>query len=230
MRYAGLQADRAAFDAYVSAVGKVSSTEFERWGRGDQVAYLINAYNALVIRTVIDNFPIKRSLAPAALIKPANSVWQISGFFSEIKHQVAGRELTLDDIEHKLLRERFKEPRIHVALVCAARSCPPLRNEAYLAGRLEAQLDDQALRFLSDASKNRFDRGRGTVALSEIFKWFGDDFKGLAGGTSFKGADAERGVIAFAARYLPAEEVKWLKSGKLKLNYIDYDWVLNDAR
>lgn len=218
VRYAGLQADRSGLDGYVAAIGRVASAEFDRWHRNEQIAYLVNAYNALVLQQVIDHYPIKRSLHPAALVRPANSVWQISGFFSDLKHRVAGRELTLDEIEHKWLRPNWKEPRVHVALVCAARSCPPLRNEAYTAEKLDTQLDDQARRFLADASKNRFDRKRGTAQLSEIFKWFGEDFE--AGG----------GVLGFVARYVGADDAAWLKSGKAKLGYIDYDWTLNEVR
>lgn len=218
VRYAALQKERGGLDAYVSALGKVAANDFDRWGRHEQIAYLVNAYNAIVIKQVIDNYPIKRSLNPAALLRPANSVWQIGGFFSELKQRVAGRDLTLDEIEHKWLRERLKEPRIHAALVCAARSCPPLRNEAYTADRLDMQLDDQMRRFLLDASKNKFDRKRNTVQLSEIFKWFGADF------------EPQGGVLAFAARYLSAEDAAWLKAAKPKLSFIDYDWSLNEAQ
>jgi hypothetical protein len=229
VRYGALQQKRAELDAYLKDIAAVDQARFDRWERGHQIAYLVNAYNALVIRTVIEHYPIKRSLTPAALIKPANSVWQVPGFFSAIMHPVAGRDLTLDEIEHEWLRRKLQEPRIHFALVCAARSCPPLRKEAYTAEKLEGQLDDQARQFLADPEKNRFDRARGTVTLSEIFKWFGEDFVSFVPLSAYDGKTAERGVIGFAARFLAPEDAAWLRSGKLKLSYTEYDWNLNDA-
>lgn len=215
--YARLKADRAGLDGYVAQLGAVSSAQFDGWNRAGRLAYLINAYNALVLQSVLDAYPIQRSLNPAALVRPANSVWQIGGFFNQATHRVAGRSITLDQLEHELIRPIFKEPRVHAALVCAARSCPPLRNEAYDAARLETQLDEQARRFLSDRRLNRFERDDAVVALSEIFKWFGDDFGG------------GKGVISFVGRYVDTETQNWLKSGKYRVTYIDYDWNLNDA-
>ena len=217
VNYAALKADRARLDGFVAKVAAVTQAQFDGWPRSEQIAYLINAYNAIVLQSVINEYPIKRSLSPAALVRPANSVWQIGGFFSEKQHRVAGRQLTLDDIEHKLLRAQLKERRIHVALVCAARSCPPLRAGAYTADSLDTQLDDQARKFLADAARNQFDRSRATVRLSEIFKWFAEDFGG------------EKGVIAFASRYVDPVTAQWLQGGKYRVSYFDYDWNLNDT-
>ena len=216
VRYADLSASRVGLDRYIARIGAVSEATYTAWPRPEKLAYLINAYNAIVIQQVLDAYPIKRSLSPAALVRPANSVWQIPGFFTESTHQVAGRRLTLDDIEHKLLRASLKEPRIHAALVCAAVSCPPLRG-AYAAERIDAQLDDQMRSFLADPSRNRIDRSRGEVKLSEIFKWFAEDF----GGTD--------GVVTFVARYTDAATQAWLRTGKFRVTYFDYDWNLNDA-
>jgi hypothetical protein len=217
VRYAALAADRGGLDQYLARVGAVTDSAYRSWPRSEQLAYLINSYNAIVLRQVLDAYPIKRSLAPAALVRPANSVWQIAGFFGGTRHNVAGQRLTLDDIEHKLLRATLKEPRIHAALVCAAVSCPPLRAEAYRADRIEAQLDDQMRRFLADPKRNRVDRARGEVRLSEIFKWFAEDFGG---------AD---GIIPFVARYMDAPTRAWLNAGRVRVTYFDYDWNLNDA-
>jgi hypothetical protein len=142
---------------------------------------------------------------------------------------VAGRELTLDDIEHVWLRSVLREPRIHFALVCAAKSCPPLRREAYVAERIDAQLDDQAARFLNDPAFNRFERGAGRVALSSILSWFGEDFAGFAPATGYIGTSAERGSLAFAARFLPAQVAAWLRDGTYEIAYNEYDWSLNDV-
>jgi hypothetical protein len=213
--YSKLKASRAQLDQYIARLGTVSSKQFDRWPRDEQIAYLINAYNAIVLQQVIDDYPIVRSNKPAALVRPANSVWQIDGFFTTLKHRVAGRQLTLDQIEHEWLRPKYKEPRIHFALVCAAQSCPPLRNEAYRADRLNAQLDEQARAFLNDRARNRFDKD--TAQLSEIFKWFADDFGG------------EAGLRAYLARYLNPELAGRIRNTSYVIGYVDYDWMLNDV-
>lgn len=213
--YAGIRAERAALDGYIAGLRAVSRETFDAWPRAEQIAFLINAYNAIVIQQVIDNYPIRRSVRPAALIRPSNSVWQIDGFFDQLKHRLLGRDLTLDQVEHEWLRAKLKEPRIHFALVCAARSCPPLRREAYRGHRLDQQLDDQARTFLNDRERNRF--GTEGAELSEIFKWFAEDFGG------------ERGLRHYLGRYLNAELARRFTSGRYDIRYIDYDWTLNDV-
>jgi hypothetical protein len=213
--YQRLRADRFALDQYAVRLGTVSSKTFDAWPRAEQIAYLINAYNAIVLQQVIDDYPIKRSNKPAALVRPANSVWQIDGFFNQLKHRVAGRNLTLDQIEHEWLRPKYREPRIHFALVCAARACPPLRNEAYRADRLNLQLDEQARAFLNDRARNRFE-SQG-AELSEIFKWFAGDFGG------------ERGLRAYLGRFLNSELAARMRSETYDISYVEYDWTLNDV-
>jgi hypothetical protein len=129
---------------------------------------------------------------------------------------VAGRERTLDEIENEILRGRFRDPRIHVALVCGATSCPRLRREAYRGDRLDAQLDDQARWFVNDGSRNVVDLIARTVALSSIFKWFAPDFGG------------EAGVRAFVARYVGwPDQAALLRQDDVPVRYLDYDWTLN---
>lgn len=227
--YAGLARDRTDLDAYVRSLAGVSAAQFDAWPRAEQVAYLINAYNALVILQVVDEYPIKRSLRPSALVRPGNSVWQIDGFFDGIEHRVAGRDMTLDGIEHEWLRKRYAEPRIHAALVCAAHSCPPLRAEPFAAARLGDQLDDQMRLFVNDRERNRFDRADGKVRLSSIFDWFAEDFTSFAPDRGYAAApDKARGVLALIARYLPDDTAVWLRDGRYEVDYLDYDWTLNE--
>jgi uncharacterized protein YheU (UPF0270 family) len=213
--YAAVKKDRAGLDTYVAQLGTVTEQTFSAWKRAEQIAFLLNAYNALVVQQVIDHYPITRSANPTALVRPANSVWQINGFFNKLTHRLLGRDMTLDQIEHEWLRAKLKEPRIHFALVCAARSCPPLRTEAYRGDRLDVQLDEQARAFLNDRERNRFSNDR--AELSEIFKWFGDDFGG------------ERGLRTYLARYLNPALAARINSRNFKIGYIDYDWELNDV-
>lgn len=212
--YAALKANRAELDQYVAQLGAVSKKTFDSWTRNDQIAFLINAYNAIVLQQVLDDYPIQRSTHPSALVRPANSVWQIDGFFGVLTHRLWGRDLTLDQIEHEWLRAKLKEPRIHFALVCAARSCPPLRTEAYRGNKLDAQLDEQARQFLNNRERNRF--GEQKAELSEIFKWFAEDFGG------------EKGLRAYLGKYLNAELRARMQSTGYVIGYIDYDWTLND--
>jgi hypothetical protein len=230
VRYADLRGARTELDTYVSEIARVGSDSFDSWSRTEQIAYLINAYNALVVLQVIDAYPLRRRLLNLkGLFRPANSVWQVPGFFNDIRHRVAGRDLTLDDIEHEWLRAELKEPRIHFALVCAAASCPPFRQEAYTAARLDLQLDEQAAQFFNDASKNEFDMRAGEVRLSSILSWFGQDFAQFAPATGFTGDAAQRGSLAFAARFLPAATSEWLRGGTYSVSHLEYDWTLNDA-
>lgn len=228
--YGSVRDDRAELDAYVRQLGEVDSVTFDAWPRSEQIAYLINAYNAYVILGVIDNYPIRRSLRPLAWFRPGNSIWQIRGFFDGIRYRAAGRSLTLDDIEHVWLRDVLNEPRIHFALVCAARSCPPLRPEAYVAHRLDAQLDHQASRFFTNRRVNEFDRTAGVVRLSSILRWFGEDFEVYAPPSGYSGSPAERGALHFAAQFLDATTADWLRGGDYRIEYFDYNWRLNDQR
>jgi hypothetical protein len=128
-----------------------------------------------------------------------------------------GKQVTLDHVEHDLLRKDYKEPRIHFALVCAARSCPPLRGEPFVADKLDEQLEDQGRTFLNTPSKNRVDSAKRTAYLSKIFKWFGGDFE----------AQAES-ILAFVRPYFVEETAKAMKEGTFQVEYLDYDWSLND--
>lgn len=127
-----------------------------------------------------------------------------------------GRMLSLNDIEHEILRKQFDEPRIHFAIVCASKSCPVLRTEAYRAKDLESQLDEAARTFIRDPSRNRFDPGSRVLRLSSIFKWFREDFERAAGT-----------LPAFVARYHDESSAVALRTGGLRVEFLEYDWSLN---
>ena len=232
--YAALQIGRAALDEYIAQVAAVTAEELASWSEADQIAYLINAYNAYALETIIDNYPIKAAgffkklTSPKMFSLPDNSIRQIDGVFDGIPHKVAGTEMTLDDIEHATLRAQYNEPRIHFALVCAAVSCPPLREEAYHGGRLDEQLDSQGRIFLNDPRLNRFEADRGEVYLSKIFDWFGDDFRQFATDTGYQRDEKVNGVLTFVSRYLVDRVVGFLETGEYKVDFLSYDWTLND--
>jgi hypothetical protein len=233
--YAALKANREQLDRYLAGLAAVTEARFRIWSEAERIAYLINAYNAYTLETAIDHYPIRgtgffeKLIKPKRFAFPSNSIRHIDGVFDGITHRVMAREMTLDGIEHSHLRAEYDEPRIHFALVCAAVSCPPLRGEAYRGERLDEQLDDQGRRFLNDPRLNRFDLDSGEVHLSRIFDWFGDDFRSYAGSAiAYEGDESIGGVLSFISRYLPARVVDFLKEGEYEVDFMDYDWTLND--
>ena len=199
-------------DAYVGSLGRVSAECFAAFSQAQQIAFLIDAYNANTVRLVLESFPIasirKIGLLPGAAFRREFIVLPAVG----------DDEVSLDDIEHGTLRKRYEEPRIHFALVCAARSCPALRSEAYRAATLDRQLDDQGRSFLADPTKNRFDAASGTLLLSQIFDWFSADF-----------VRARGSIGAFVAPFLAGAVAEAAKLPATKIEFLPYDWSLNGS-
>ena len=235
VNYRELQAKPAPLDDYIRRLGKYHRKGYELRDQSQQIAFWINAYNALTLRVIIDHYPIQSGGFFASMRFPKNSIRQIDGAWDGIKHNVMGESMTLDQIEHKILRKQFKDPRIHMALVCAAMGCPPLRNEPYVGGQsdgqLDDQLDDQARKFFSNPDKFRIDRANQTVHLSSIFKWFGKDFKEKYATGEFRQLSGDaRPVMAFAVKYVAPREAQYLKTQDYRIEYLDYDWSLNEQR
>lgn len=200
--YARMKAD-PRLGTYVAALAAFDPEDLP--SREQKLAFWLNAYNALAVSGVAARWPGLKSVTDAA---------PNFGFFKEVVYTVGGRSLSLDAIEHEIIRKRFAEPRIHAALNCASASCPPLRAEAYLGTKLEAQLDAQFRGFVLDTSRNRIDAATGKVALSALFDWFRADFGGVAATLSRYLPPLEAGAVAAAE-----------KAGTL--TYLPYDWGLN---
>ena len=214
--YEKLQENRQQLDNFNAALGAVSPATYESWSEAEQIAFLTNAYNSFTLQSIIDQNPLKKS------IKDIPGVWKGREF------DIAGQTKTLDNIEHQTLRANFNEPRIHVALVCAAMSCPPLRNEPYTGEKLDAQLDNQTRKFLESPHGLKIDREEKIVYLSSIFKWFGKDWEQTYGvDEKFTGNASERAVLNFISKYLTPEEREYLEQGDYEVKYLDYDWSLN---
>ncbi|MBI2166943.1 MAG: DUF547 domain-containing protein [Candidatus Omnitrophica bacterium] len=212
--YAAIKKSPAGLDQFVDKVQAVSARDYEAWDRDQKMAFWINAYNASAVKLVVDHYPLKRRIGLKALAFPSESIQQIPHVWSRKVIEAAGRRLSLDDIENKILRRDFGDPRIHFALVCASLGCPVLRSEAYEAGRLGSQLEDQAEKFLSDPNKFRYEKKSDKIHLSPIFKWFKEDFK------------QRGGVTAFIKNYLP-KEIAGALSFRTTVEWLDYDWRLN---
>lgn len=201
--YRKLKTNAARLDAYLALLGR--QTPQSAWPAADRLAYWLNAYNAFTLRLVLDHYPIAsiKDITTGPNIPMINTPWTRK--FIRLGQQT----YSLDEIEHDIVRRQFNEPRIHFALVCAARSCPPLRAEAYVGSRLSAQLEEQARRFFNDPAKNDL---QGTPPrLSKIMDWYGGDF-------SKEGQSVLKWVNRYAVRPLPPHT---------RFAYLAYDWGLN---
>ena len=218
VNYSGLKANPADLNAYVDQLGRVSPASHpERFPqRADSLAYWINAYNAFVLKGVVDAYPVKS----------VRDIKLFSGFFSRIDFKAGGRTYTLNDIEHQILRKQFQDPRVHAAINCASIGCPRLSRTASRPEELDASLDDAIRFFIQEPRNVRIDRdGRG-VYLSTVFKWFREDF--LDWLTRAKGV-RDPSLVDYLALYLPEDDREFLLSEpEVELRYIDYDWGLND--
>lgn len=233
VNYEGFINSRAEFETFLRALGSVDEDVFESWTEEQRLAFWINAYNAFTIKAIIDHYPIKRSFTLVGIFyAPSDSILQIKGVWTKLQFRALGNMVTLDEIEHQILRKKFNEPRIHMAINCASISCPDLRNEAYTPEKLEEQLADASTNFVNNPDKGVYvNEQSGKVKLSKIFKWFGDDFinnygsKKLFNNYSLK----ENAVLNFTSEYIESEEVKeYLMNNKLKMGYLGYDWHLSE--
>ncbi len=229
--YRALKENRLDLDDFLIAVEKLDVAIYQKWKDEKKISFWIDVYNALTLEVTLNHYPIKSSFLKS-LKYPKNSIRQIAGVWDKIAFPVMGEEMTLDHIEHKILRQEFHEPRIHMALVCAALSCPPLRQEPYEGEMLTEQLDDQTRRFVSSLKGFIIDRENNRVYLSSIFKWYGEDFIGVYEPDSgYTGLNRkERAVLSFISQYLPDEDQKYIKYGSYKVEYLDYDWTLNERK
>ncbi|UCC95861.1 MAG: DUF547 domain-containing protein [Candidatus Omnitrophota bacterium] len=184
----------------------------------EKLAFWINVYNAWTLKIICDNYPVKSindlhsgGLAIGMILK--TTVWD------KKLVTINNKKTSLSDIEHKILRPVFKDPRIHFAIVCAAKGCPPLRNEAYEADRLDRQLDEQGRLFLAQENKNSFMFDKRIAYISPVFGWFKEDF-----------GKKPKAVLRFIARYLPKEKGNLLSQDteRWKIKYTNYDWSLNE--
>ena len=216
VNYQQLQANRQELDKFNQSFAMVSPETYNSWSEQEKLAFLINAYNSFTLQSIIEQNPLKKSIR------------DIPGVWKRRKFAIAGMEKTLDNIEHDIIREEFNEPRIHMALVCAAMSCPILRNEAYTAEELDAQLDDQTRKFITSSQGFKIDREQNIVYLSSIFKWFGKDWiANYEIENKFNGSKKEKAVLNFIGQYLDSQDLQYLERGKYKISYLKYDWSLN---
>jgi hypothetical protein len=224
--YTRLKHGRAALDRIVTAFAETAANEERAWTREQRLAFWINAYNLFTLRAIVDHYPIRSAVFT---LQPRNSIRQIGGVWTQLTWHAAGRTLTLDDIEHRILRPEFKEPRVHFAINCASVGCPPLAAEPYRPASLDAQLDEAARRYL--ASDRGLTVDGNTLRVTEILDWYGEDFVARfapdAGGKPDRIERAIRGVVA---RFGPSAAADLAGKPATKIRFLGYDWSLNDTQ
>ena len=225
--------DSVEFVNYLESLNNISPDDFNTWTDSQKIAFWINAYNAFTIKAIIDHYPIQRSFTLIGIFyAPKNSILQIPGVWKKLQFQAVGQNVTLDHIEHGILRKEFNEPRIHSAINCASISCPDLRNEAYISDKIDKQLDDSSKNFVNSKTKGvLIDKNKNKIKVSKIFKWFGDDFFSNYHKQEFNDkSDKQNGTLGFIYKYINDDEKKYVLSGNYKLKYMSYDWGLNETK
>jgi hypothetical protein len=222
--YRALKLERAKLDGFVSAIG---SESIDKRTREERLAFWLNAYNALVLRTVIDHYPIQGKSADY----PAKSIRQVPGAFERLPHRVAGRTLTLDQIEQTILPE-FRDPRVYLALGRGAASSGRLRSEAFAPQNIDAQLTEAAAECVTRARCFNLDRATGKISINSIFSWrekeWVDAYADKAPPPFVNRSPIERAVLAFVWPKLLTTEKEYLEKNTLQVVYMPFDWTLND--
>lgn len=203
--YAAMKADEQPLNDYLASLAAVSRSEYDAWPKADREAFVLNLYNASMIKLVTDQYPVKS-------VKDLGFAF---GVFRKKAVHAWGQTMSLEELEKDYAR-KLGDYRVHFALVCASKGCPPLRDEAYVGSKLNGQLDYQGRRFFTQEVKNRVDAPAKVLYVSPIFKWFPEDF------------EAAGGPLGIASKYLPASERRELRPD-FKVKYTDYDWSLNDV-
>jgi hypothetical protein len=207
--YEALAAERPALDAYLAGLAGPSEATVAAWPRDEQLAFWINAYNALTLRVVLENRPID-SIKSIGLLPYAAFRAPVATL------RARPAPLSLDDIEKGILLKELGEPRVHFAGSCASVGCPALLSRAWRGDDLDATLDASTRAFLADTTKNQWDPATRTLRLSRIFEWYAADFEAAAGS-----------VPAFVATYAPPDMKAGIAAGNFTIVHLDYDWALN---
>lgn len=215
--YAALERGRQPLDQYLDSLAVVGPRSHpERFPTPQhELAYWINAYNAFVLRGVVDAFPVA-------------SVMEIEEFFKLRRFLSSGDSLSLDELENQIIRPLYSDPRVHFALICGAKGCPELQRRAFSGAHLDAHLDAARERFMRQPRHVRIDRDQSVIYLSSILDWFGADFTGWlrASGATPEGRDLS--IVDYLILYLPDDAAGYLRAHRqVEIVFVDYDWSLN---
>lgn len=196
--YSRISENKGEINALINTINSISLS-----GKSDdeKKAFYINAYNLLVIKSIVENYPV-------------SSPMDIPGFFDKKKHQVAGEALTLNELENDKIRKEFKDSRIHFALVCAAKGCPVIVNYAYVPDKLDQQLNNKTKKAINDPEFTKINKGANKILLSEIFNWYKEDFTRETGS-----------LMEYVRKYYGKD-----LDGNFEIDFYEYNWQLNDLK
>lgn len=210
VNYKNIQAKPDKLNSYLQKISTISEADFNNWEKNQKLAFLINVYNAFTVKLIVDNYPVKSIKDIGELF---SSPWKKKFFklFGEVRH--------LDWLEHERIRPIFNEPQVHFALVCASKGCPALQKEAFVGNSLGQQLYFSTRLFLKDKTRNEVLFDKSIMNISSIFKWYKDDFVKSSGS-----------VEAFIIPFITDDNIEIMKrlGTPYKINYLDYDWALNE--
>ena len=224
VNYAALGAD-AGLAKFVADLGAVAPEDVGGWSHDQQVAFYINAYNALTFQTIVDALPIKSIMDIKSRATDPHDPWETT------KWRLAGRDVSLNWIEHTKLRANLNEPRVHFVLVCAAKGCPTLPGRAVLPLGLDEQLERFTAAFFTDGSKNSVEAGAGRIHMSRILDWYGDDFVAWSRTPTKPALDGhaakEAAIVRLMSSHVSADDQTFIAAGRFTVVFNDYDWALN---
>ena len=215
--YRALKAAPESLERFLARVAKLPAAVYQGWSADARIAFWINTYNAWTLKAILDHYPVR-------------SIRAIPDAWKRLKFTAMGRERSLDEVEHQILRKEFDEPRIHFGLNCASVGCPVLRREPYVAERLGAQLDEQVRVMLADRSKFRIDHAAQVAYISKLFEWYGKDFVPKKRRGAADKRMVQRAVLSTFAGYLSDADRTRLRAADYEVRYLDYDWSLNESR
>ncbi len=233
VNYEGLRRKRLDLRVPLDQYDNLDRREYESWPREDKIAFWINVYNLQKLRVVTDNYPIEPSSRILTIYWGPSSIRHIEDRITRHKFLVMDEEFTFARIEKRFFRGEFDDPRVFFALSNACLSSPPLRSEPYSGRKLNEQLEDQTRRFLSSPLAFRIDREKQKVYLSALFQEssFGKEFaEKFAIDRKFKDFPAAiRAVLNFITNYVSKQDVSFLETGNYTIEYMTYDWTINDG-
>lgn len=231
VNYKSLKRKRPELNKLLNDLHNFDPNEYSRLSKDDKTAFWINVYNLQMLRIIVDNYPIE-STRILRIIWPPDSIRHISGIWDQYKFIVMDEEFTLQEIDQRFFRREFDDPRTFLAITYASLSSPPLRNEPYYGHKLNAQLDDQTRRFLTDSLAFKIDAAKSKVYLSAIFEqsWYGQYFLSKYGtDKKFKTQPpAVAAILNFIIRYIPEPDVRFLETANYSVEFMNYNWRLNE--
>ena len=229
--YRILKRNQSQLKSLLNEFAELNPKEYDSWAEEDKIAFWLNAYNIQLLKTILSNYPIQASRI-RLVFWPPKSIRHIQGIYTDHKFIIMDEQFTLSELEKKIFKKQFDEPRVFMAISQASISGPALRNEPYYGHSLQQQLDDQTKKFLSRTDAFKIDRQKKTVRLSAILNpnWYGKQFVSKYGtNKKFKDQpESVRAVLNFTTKYISKQDVNFLEIENYTVEFMKYNWVLNE--